>query len=115
MNKASRQAALREKRRHWKAHIDAWKASGLKQSQYCRQHDLKLHQFVYWRRKYHPACTTAPVSLVRVELPGQAFYRPVPSPVSPLRVIVGADRRIEVERGFDPVVLKQLIQALERL
>jgi hypothetical protein len=30
-------------------------------------------------------------------------------------VIVGADRRIEVERGFDPVVLKQLIQALERL
>jgi hypothetical protein len=115
MNKAERQAALREKRRYWKAHIDAWKASGLKQSQYCRQHDLKLHQFVYWRRKYHPASTTAPVSLVRLDLPGQAFHRPISSPASPLRVIVGADRRIEVERDFDPVALKQLVQTLERL
>lgn len=115
MNKASRQSALREKRRYWKSHIEAWKASGLKQSRYCRRHGLKLHQFVYWRKKYAPACTSAPVSLVRVELPGQAFHRPVPPPARPLRLIVGVDRRIEVERDFDPVALTQLIQTLERL
>ena len=114
MNKASRQAALREKRRFWKAHIEDWKASGLKQSRYCRQHDLKLHQFVYWRKKYDPASKTAPISLVRVDLPAQTFHRPLPSPAR-LRLIVGADRRIEVERDFDPVALKQLIQTLERL
>jgi len=115
MNKASRQAALLEKRRFWKAHIEAWKASGLKQSRYCRRHDLKLHQFVYWRKKYDPANTAAPVSLVRVDLPAQAFHDRVPSPARPLRLIVDGDRRIEVERDFDPVALKQLIQTLERL
>jgi hypothetical protein len=30
-------------------------------------------------------------------------------------LLVGAGRRIEVERGFDPVALKQLIQTLEGL
>jgi hypothetical protein len=50
-----------------------------------------------------------------LDLPGQAFHRPISSPASPLRVIVGADRRIEVERDFDPVALKQLVQTLERL
>ena len=115
MSKAERQAALREKRRFWKAHIEAWKAGGLKQSRYCRRHDLKLHQFVYWRKKYDPASTAAPVSLVRVDLPAQTFHRRVPSPARPLRLIVGGDRRIEVERDFDSVALRQLIQTLERL
>ena len=115
MSKAERQAALREKRRYWKSHIEAWKASGLKQSRYCRRHDLKLHQFVYWRKKYDPAGRAAPVSLVRVDLPAQTFHRRVPSPARPLRLIVGGDRRIEVERDFDPVALRQLIQTLERL
>ena len=114
MSKAERQAALREKRRFWKAHIEAWKAGGLKQSRYCRRHDLKLHQFVYWRKKYDPASTAAPVSLVRVDLPAQTFHRPVPSPAG-LRLFVGGDRRIEVDRDFDPVAPKQLIQTLERL
>ena len=114
MSKAERQSALREKRRFWKAHIEDWKASGLKQSRYCWQHDLTLHQFVYWRKKYDPASKTAPISLVRVDLPAQTFHRPVPSPAR-LRLIVGGDRRIEVDRDFDPVALKQLIQTLERL
>ena len=35
-------------------HIDQWKQSGLSQKNYCEQHGLVLHQFVYWvgkRRK----------------------------------------------------------------
>ncbi|MCF8051500.1 MAG: hypothetical protein K9L59_09710 [Desulfobacterales bacterium] len=114
MSDKSREAALREKRRYWKEHIDSWKASGLKQSQYCRQHDLKLYQFVYWRKKYLPR-TAAPISLVRVPLPEQNIRSLVQSSAKPLRVIVGADRRIEVERGFDPIALQQLVHTLERM
>ena len=114
MRNESRDAALRDKRRYWKEHIDSWKASGLNQTQYCRRHDLKFSQFVYWRRKYHRRVET-PVSLVRVALPEANFHSLVPSPHKPLRVLVGADRRIEVERGFDPVALKQLIHVLEQL
>jgi hypothetical protein len=35
-------------------HIDHWKQSGQSQKNYCEQHGLVLHQFVYWvgkRRK----------------------------------------------------------------
>ncbi len=114
MSDKPREAALREKRRYWKDHIDSWKASGLKQSQYCRQHDLKLHQFVYWRKKYLPR-TEVPISLVRVPIPEDKCRSMVPSAPKPLRLVVGDDRRIEVERGFDPIALQQLVHTLERM
>jgi hypothetical protein len=114
MSNESRKAALREKRRYWKEHIDSWKASGLKQAQYCRQHDLKLHRFVYWRKKYLPR-TETPISLVRVPLPEENYRNMVPSSPKPLRLVVGDDRRIEVERGFDPIALQQLVHTLERM
>jgi hypothetical protein len=39
----------------------------------------------------------------------------VPSSPKPLRLVVGDDRRIEVERGFDPIALQQLVHTLERM
>jgi hypothetical protein len=36
---------------YWTQHIDAWQASGLNQNAYCREYDLKPHQFSYWKRK----------------------------------------------------------------
>ena len=114
MSNESHKAALLARRRYSKAHIESWKASGLKQSQYCRQHELKLHQFVYWREKYLPRSEGA-VSLVRLELPEQNLRSLVPTPQKPLRLLVGTDRRIEVERGFDPIALQQLVHALERM
>ena len=114
MGKKSREDVLRNKRRYWKAQIDFWKASGLNQSEYCRRNDLKLHLFVYWRQKYHPRAE-APVSLVKIPLAEQTFQSLFPSSVKPLRLIVGAGRHIEIERGFDPIALQQLIHTLERL
>ena len=35
----------------WKQHLNAWRASGLSQNAYCREHTLKPHQFSYWKRK----------------------------------------------------------------
>lgn len=35
----------------WRSHIQAWQRSGLSQAGYCRQHDLVLSRFGYWRRK----------------------------------------------------------------
>ena len=36
----------------WQNHIEQLSASGLSQQAYCEQHDLKVHQLVYWRRKF---------------------------------------------------------------
>ena len=36
---------------YWQEQMTAWKASGLKQMQYCREHQLSKHAFVYWKLK----------------------------------------------------------------
>jgi|GEM_PF-3779372 len=43
--------AREEKRRFWSEHLSRWEASGLTQREYCHQHDLKPHCFMYWRKK----------------------------------------------------------------
>lgn len=35
----------------WQQHIERWETSGLTQRDYCREHNLKSHQFSYWKRK----------------------------------------------------------------
>ncbi len=35
----------------WQQRIDAWGESGLKQSVWCRQNDVKDSQFWYWKKK----------------------------------------------------------------
>jgi hypothetical protein len=102
-----------EKRRYWKEHIEGWKACGLKQSEYCRRHQLKISRFTYWKRKLAPS-SASPISLVQVALP-EIFHSPVQCRPSPLRVAIGDKYRVEVDQGFDPVTLKQLILTLGQL
>jgi hypothetical protein len=98
------------KRQYWKEQIEGWQESGLQQIEYCRQNDLKYHLFTYWKKKLvHPAESS--VCLVQVP-----FAQTIPSRASsrPLGLVMGNGYRIEVERDFDPVALKQLIHVLER-
>jgi hypothetical protein len=39
-------------RQIWKTHIERWKQSGQTQVAYCREHELKPHQFTYWKKKF---------------------------------------------------------------
>jgi len=40
-----------ELKKFWEAHIDAWKETALTQTAYCREHELSVHRFSYWKRK----------------------------------------------------------------
>lgn len=99
-----------EKRRFWKAHIYAWQSGSLKQSQYCRDHQLQPHRFIYWKKKLTPA-KASPVSLVEVSFP-KPFQSPLNSPAAPLKVVFGDKYKVEVAPGFDPVTLKEIILTL---
>jgi hypothetical protein len=37
---------------YWKQHIDDWQETGLTHVEYCRQHNLKHHQLVYWKKRF---------------------------------------------------------------
>jgi hypothetical protein len=106
-----RQQELEQKRRDWNTHITSWQASRLSQAEYCRRHELKFHQFVYWRRKFVPK-PAVPISLVQMPVAAVAratSYYPQPTA---LRVALAPDLCIEVSPGFDQPTLQQLVPAL---
>jgi len=109
----TRQEELAEKRRFWKEHFDTWKAGGLKPSDYCRQHHLKIHSFWYWKKKFADLQSPG-TSFVQIYPPQALKLGPACHPPSPLRLLVG-NYKIEVPSGFDPVTLKQLVHTLARL
>jgi hypothetical protein len=43
------------KAQFWQDHITAWQGSGLSQAAYCKQHEIKFHNFAYWRNRLSPA------------------------------------------------------------
>ena len=108
----SRAEQLAEKRRFWEQQIQQWKDSGLSQTEFCRLHDLKAHQFTYWKKRFDR--TQAPVSLVELQWGSTLQSPPCPSG-SPLRLILNEQYRIDINRGFDPLTLQQLVLALRQL
>ena len=109
MTEKSRQEENVEKRRYWKEHLDAWQASGLTQVAYCRQHDLSRFRFQYWKKRFQE-CDSLP-ALIEVPFSSVMAGRPHQS----LRLVVGDQYQIAVERDFDPMALRQLIGVLDGL
>ncbi len=107
----SRKELLEEKRRFWKQHIEDWQAGELSQAEYCRKHHLKVHRFVYWKKKFHTPKTSP--ALVELKLPQMSYKNPKPAS-SPLRVSVNRFQ-VAVDRDFDPITLRQLIYTLEHV
>ncbi|MBF0568891.1 MAG: hypothetical protein HQK95_08510, partial [Nitrospirae bacterium] len=90
---------------YWKAHIEAWRASGTTQSEYCRQHELKLKAFAYRKRRFDKSAAKPvfhPVRIVEEK-----------TKVSPsLNLMIGSGYCIEVRDGFNPATLRQIVETL---
>lgn len=112
------QKKLSQKRRSpgkkiWKAHLQAWRKSGLNGMEYCRQHTLSYHAFNYWKKKYHrPA--PPDISLVRVPAKRVMPAAGLNGSGSPLKIEVANRFKVEVRDGFSPQTLLSLISTLER-
>lgn len=108
----SRTAERNQKRKYWEAHLKRWESSGISQSAYCRQNQLRLNRFIYWKKRcFSPESR---VSLVEWPVPRQeealsAFFG------SPLCVVIGTRYRIEIQAGFDPALLESVVRVLRVL
>jgi len=105
-----RATELAGKRRLWQERLDEWKASGLTQAGYCRQHNLDTRNFQYWKKKMEPK-TGASATLV--EVPAGILSRSLSSSHQ-LCLVVDGRYRIEIPPGFDAYTLGQLIRVLDR-
>ena len=96
------------KRQRWFDHIEDWKQSGLTQKAFCEQQQLRLGSFQRWRGIFmqgeEPEASSA-VSFLPVNVTA--------APTSNLALMIDGHLRIEIAAGFDPVTLKQVVQALQ--
>jgi len=88
-----------EKAQFWHDHFKAWQASGLTQAAYCRQHDLKLSAFAYWRTRANQR---------------QHKFLPLPSPVSRETVLLDLPGgiRMELPASSLPAVLPVVLRSV---
>lgn len=61
---------LSTKHAYWKQHVDAWKRSGESQAAYCRRHQLKAHQMIYWRQVFSDDQPFADEGFLAIDLSG---------------------------------------------
>ena len=112
MEQLSRAEQLEQKRSYWKQHIDSWQDTDLTQTEYCRQHNLKHHQLVYWKKRFLK--TETDVSFVPVKLE-DLLDIPVQPDRAALCLVIDNHFKIEIRHGFDAQLLRQLIFALRGL
>jgi transposase-like protein len=96
----------RRPRAYWRRLVAKQGESGLKAADFCREHKINLQQFYRWRRRFRNEESKS-VSDGFVEL--------VPcltEPDSGVRIRLGDTLSIEVERGFDPVTLRAVIETI---
>ena len=109
MHELSRAEQLEQKRSYWKQHIDSWQQTGLTQVEYCRQHNLKHHQLVYWKKRFLKTETN--VSFVPLKLE-DLLEIPARQDQSSLTLVISNQFKIQIRAGFDAQLLRQLIFAL---
>jgi transposase len=102
-----------KREQYWQEQMTAWKASGLKQMQYCREHQLSKHAFVYWKLKLLGK-DPMPASLVPVSA-NQLRQMRHENGSEQIRLVVGERYHIEIRPGFNAQTLQQLLGVLERL
>ena len=112
MHELSRAEQLEQKRSYWKQHIESWQETGLTQVEYCRQHNLKHHQLVYWKKRFLK--TETDVSFVSLKLDDLLDIPARPDHAS-LSLVIDNHFKIDIRAGFDARLLRQLIYALRGL
>lgn len=103
---SERKTRLSSTQQFWEAHLENWARSGLSQAEYCRQSNVSIKSFGYWKRK--STKRDFPVELIQLT-PGQIFVNPS------LRLHTASGYQIEIPDGFCRTSLKTVLQILREL
>lgn len=104
----------------WAEMMSAWARSGLSQKAFCRKRGIPFSTFQYWRyqrkvRENGETRSPEPVSVPPPFLPVKVIQSQpvVETPEQALTVLLPSGYRIEVGTGFDPGMLRKIIDTLE--
>jgi len=131
-------ARTSDKAAYWAEIIRRYRQSGLTQARFCRENDVSFHSLRWWLHQprakramealgdaTHHKARSEPQSPARPEVARFLPVRVVEAPADwdperplevsppPIQVLLGGGRRIAVGPGFDPDVLRRVVDALE--
>ena len=108
--------------RFWARHLQRWKQSGLSQTQYCRQQQLSVPAFGWWKRRLEIAQTPGhPTTQRKARGKDRAFVEltradgGVPAPVGEViyEMVLPGGRQLRLGRHWEPERVRQLLLLLE--
>jgi len=99
----------REQRTFWRRILAKQAESNLSATAFCRRHRLNLRQFCRWRRRLQSEQTEQTIAPGFLELVPYS-----PRGHSGIRIRLGPELSIEVDRDFDPSTLRAVVNSLGR-
>jgi hypothetical protein len=114
--------SLTARGRFWWKHLQQWRQSGLSQAQYCRQHQLSLGTFGWWKGRL--SATDGPVQPIArrpaagqrnpfVELTLGASEASTPAGAVVYEIVLSRQRSLRLGCGFELERVRQLLRLLE--
>ncbi|WML55170.1 IS66 family insertion sequence element accessory protein TnpB [Neobacillus sp. PS3-12] len=101
-------------RKEWELRITDFKASGQTQTKWCADHELNIHQFRYWLRKFNPSeLNEARVSSNSNWLSIDDIDDQTGTGNSLSVKVAGVT--IEVKPGYDPMLFLDVVMKLKSL
>jgi hypothetical protein len=94
----------------WRIHIEAWQSSGLRQTEYCRQHHLNYNSFITRLSEYRKTRDDAKPMLIPVTVSDESVKTPLPS--RPLVLILKQGHRLELPETVSVQWLSALLRGL---
>jgi hypothetical protein len=100
-------------RQLWAARIADYRASGLTMSAWCTANQCTIHQLKYWLYKAKNFMPSPSTDSTLRWVPLAVADRQLKSAISSSLTICIGQARIELQSGFDPRLLREVVQALE--
>ena len=98
----------------WADHIQSRRDSGFTQQVYCEKHDLKPHQYWYWKRKLAGSSVTKSSQLIKQKHNGIVQLSVArPTPVQHLRIVLPNGITVGGITDHNQRLAQQLIGALK--
>lgn len=94
----------------WRIHIEAWQSSGLRQTDYCRQHQLNYNSFITRLSDYRKTLNDTKPMLIPVTVSDESVETPLTS--RPLVLILKQGHRLELPETVSVQWLSTLLRGL---
>jgi hypothetical protein len=92
-----------ERVEYWRVLVQKQSVSGMNGAAFCKQERINPQRFYFWRRRF--SCDSSSPEFVRLVPTSK-------TPCSGIRILLDQRIYVEVDRGFDPLTLKEAIDAL---